>query len=62
MIAIVCVQNGASPLSLAARDGKTEVIELLLKSGADFKSRTKVTGAATIVIPLLHSGCIQRLL
>ena len=56
---IVLVQNGLSPLYMASDKGHTEVVDILLKSGADPKLTTKVWGLEWL-LHLLHQGCQWR--
>ena len=55
-----CTQNGASPLYVASQEGHTEVVDMLLSSGADPNLATKVCTALVCSLSYLwqHWWCI----
>lgn len=44
-------QDGDTPMHLAARDGKQEAVQLLVKHGADTSIKNKVRRAASLLGP-----------
>ena len=36
----LCLQNGASPLFIASEEGHTDVVDILIKAGADIHQAT----------------------
>ena len=38
----LCLQDGASPLYVASWEGHTDVVDILIKAGADIHQATKV--------------------
>ena len=44
----LCLQNGASPLFIASEEGHTDVVDILIKAGADIHQAT------TEVCVILH--------
>jgi hypothetical protein len=47
----VLPQDGDTPMHLAARDGKQEAVQLLVKHGADTSIKNKVRRAASLLGP-----------
>ena len=58
----VITQDGDSVLTLAAREGRTEVVSLLLKAGANTYLQNKVCQHMTYIstIPIRYNCCSKK--
>ena len=56
-----CTNDGVSPICVAAQNGHTECIKLLLAAGADPRSSFKGTFALDIARQKQHAECARLL-
>ena len=52
-------QNGATPLFIAARNGRDKVVQLLVKEGANKDAPTKVTVGRGLDVGRTHGVCVS---
>ena len=50
LLLLLCIQNGGSPLYAASQEGHTDVVDILLRKGADVNQTTTSEVCATINI------------
>lgn len=58
LIIVFAIQNGISPLYVASQEGHTDIVDLLLKAGADTHQAEMVLHATCIYIHVVHTHLI----